>query len=193
VTAVRAPGLVVALPPLLLAGAGLAHPMTLSTATSQRWTVLHVALVPVFPLLAVCLWSLLRAERGPVATLARVAAFVYACFYSALDTINGVAGGLVVQHVPGVLAGGSATLRPVLDLGNTLGWIGSSAFLIGAGLTGALLVRRHGRGALPGAVLTALAAVSFLDSHIYWPRGVVTMLVLAVGLLLLTRQLEEKT
>lgn len=50
-----------------------------------------------------------------------------------------------------------------------------------------LLVRRHGRAAWVGAVLTVAAAVSFLDSHIYWPRGVVTMVVLALGFLLLCR------
>lgn len=190
VTAVRARVLLVALPPLLLAAAGLVHPMTLSAGTSHRWTVLHVVLVPVFPLLGVCLWFLLRGEHGAVATLARVAAFAYASSYGALDTINGVAVGLVVQHVPGVRDGGLATLRPVLDVGNTLGWVGSGSFLLAAVLTGTLLVRRHGRRALPGAGLTVLAAVSFLDSHIYWPRGVVTMLVLAVGLLLLARRRE---
>ncbi len=158
-----------------------------ATVTRVRAPVLLVALVPVFPLLVVCLWFLLRAERGPWAVLARVSAFVYACFYSALDTINGVAAGLVVQHVPGVLDGGPATLRPVLALGNRLAWIGSSAFLLAAVLTSALRVRRDGRGAVPGAALTALAALSFLDSHIYWPRGVVTMVVLAAGLLLLAR------
>ena len=50
-----------------------------------------------------------------------------------------------------------------------------------------VLVRRTGRRAWPGAALALVAAVSFLDSHIYWPRGVVTVLVLGAGLVLLER------
>ncbi len=177
-----------ALPPVLLAVAGLTHPMDLSRATSHHWLVLHVVLIPVFPLLGVGLWVLLRGERGPVAGVARVAAFVYACFYSALDTVNGVAVGMVLWRTPSDQATDPvAGLRPLLDLGNALGWVGSWAYLLGAALTSALLIRRRGRQALPGAVLTIAASVSFLDSHIYWPRGVLTMVVLAAGLVLLTR------
>jgi hypothetical protein len=32
-----------------------------------------------------------------------------------------------------------------------------------------------------------LASVSFLDSHLFWPRGVYTMLAIAVGMFLLSR------
>ena len=185
--------LLVGVPPLLLAALGLTHPMVLSSETSQRWTVLHVALIPVFPLLGVCLWFLLRREQGVLALAARVAAFFFACFYSALDTINGVAVGVLVSHAPTAAATDQEMLlRPVLDLGNALAWVSSSAFLLAAALTSALTVRRCGRRALLGAVLTVLSAVSFLDSHIYWPRGVLTMLVLAAGLLLMARHLDAR-
>lgn len=86
------------LPPLILALVGLLHPMMLTMATSQRWTVLHVALIPVFPLLGLSLWLLLRDERGALPALARVAVYVYACFYTALDTVNGVAVGILVRR-----------------------------------------------------------------------------------------------
>jgi len=36
-----------------------------------------------------------------------------------------------------------------------------------------------------GAVLLLLASISFLDSHLFWPRGVFTMLAIGVGMLLL--------
>jgi hypothetical protein len=185
---VRPRDLALALPPLLLAVAGLLHPMDLTSATSGRWLALHVVLIPVFPLLGVCLWVLLRGERGWLAWAARVAAFTYATFYGALDTVNGVAVGVLVrstpaEQVPALLP----TLRPLLTFGNTLGWVGSIAFLVGVLLTLAVLARWVGRRVWPGAVLTVLGAVSFLDSHIYWPRGVLTMLVLAVGFVLLAR------
>jgi hypothetical protein len=177
---------------LVLAVVGLVHPMVLTPDTSRRWTTLHVALIPVFPLLGACLWLLLRRETGLLPVVARVAAFVYACFYTALDAVNGVAVGMFVHHAPPAQAANQAeVLRPVLDLGNTLGWVGSSAFLLAAGLASAVVVRRRGRPAVLGAVLTVLASVSFLNSHIYWPRGVITMVVLASGLVLLARALDR--
>lgn len=162
--------------PLLLALIGLTHPQDLSAATATQWTALHVVAVPVFPLLGMSLWLLLRGESGAVAWVARIAAFVYACFYEALDAVDGIAAGVTIRTSP------QYQLGPLFTLGDTLGLVGTSAFLLGTLLTSALLVRRHGRAALPGAALTVLAAVSFLDSHIFWPRGVLTMLALAVGL-----------
>jgi hypothetical protein len=38
---------------------------------------------------------------------------------------------------------------------------------------------------VPGAVLLLAASVSFLDSHLFWPRGVFTMLAVDVGMFLL--------
>lgn len=175
-------------PPLGLAVAGLTHPTELTTATSHHWTVMHVVLVPVFPLLGVAVWVLLAGLGGPLAWVARAAAFVYATFYGALDTVNGVAAGVLVLRTPvGDQPRPTDVLRPLLTLGNTLGWIGSTAFLVAVLSTVALLVRRHGRRTWPGAGLALVAAVSFLDSHIYWPRGVLTMLVLGAGLVLLER------
>ncbi len=147
---------------------------------------MHIALVPVFPLLGLGLWALVRGERGVVGGVTRVAAYLYACFYGALDAVNGVAAGILVG-----LGESPATLRPMLVVGNTLGWVGSTAFLVGAALASLSVLRRCGRSALPGAVLTIGAAVSFLDSHIYWPRGVITMLVLAAGMITLARCLSS--
>lgn len=178
----------VALPPLVLALAGATHPSELTAATAHHWLVMHVLLVPVFPLLGVALWALLSGEGGVLAWLARGAAFTYVAFYGALDTVNGVAAGvLVTSTVIGTAEDPTRELRPMLRLGNDLGWVGSSAFLAAVALTVAVLLQRNGRQAWPGAALALLAAVSFLDSHVYWPRGVVTMLVLGAGLVLLER------
>ena len=48
-------------------------------------------------------------------------------------------------------------------------------------LASALVIRHAGLRALPGAVIAVIAAVSFVDSHIFFPRGVITMLGLAIG------------
>ncbi len=179
---------VVAAPPLVLAVAGATHPMELTAATAHHWLVMHVVLVPVFPLLAATVWVLLSGEQGVLAWVARGAAFTYATFYGALDTVNGVAAGVLVMSASvGEAVDPTAELRPMLRLGNDLGWVGSSAFLLATLLTVAVLVRRHGRRASAGGILAGAAAVSFLNSHIYWPRGVLTMVVLSAGLVLLER------
>ncbi|WP_197680495.1 hypothetical protein [Microlunatus sagamiharensis] len=177
---------VLAVPPLVLAAAGVTHPMELTRATAHHWLVVHVALVPVFPLLAVAVWVLLARDDGVLAWLARGSAFVYAAFYGALDAVNGVAAGVLVAQTPvGEAADPTAALRPVLRIGNQLGWVGSSAFLVAVLLTVTVLLRRPGRRPWLGAVVVVAASVSFLDSHVYWPRGVVTMVLLAAGLVLL--------
>jgi hypothetical protein len=54
------------------------------------------------------------------------------------------------------------------------------------------VVVRVGRRALPGAVVLLVAGVLFSGGwHIYWPAGVVVMLILAVGLGLLAAILPE--
>jgi hypothetical protein len=55
------------------------------------------------------------------------------------------------------------------------------AFLIATAVAAAVALGRSGALAVPGALLVVGAGWSFLNSHIYWPRGGLTMLALAVG------------
>lgn len=170
VVAVAAPGLVIAV-------LGLFHPTFLAPSTAAVWWQLHVVLLPLFPLLGAALWLLLRGERGPVAWLARLAAYVYAAFYTALDVLAGIGAGYLTDR----LQGGSQEANDLRALGNDLGMVGSWAFLVAAVLTGVLLVRRDGRAALPGAVILFGGAANFLHGHIYWPVGGLAMLGVAGG------------
>ena len=92
-----------------------------------------------------------------------------------------VLAGVGVTH-PQDLNGGSASWWTTLHL---LGTIGTWCFLVACLATSSALIFRAGRGAMPGAVVLSVAAVSFLHSHIYWPVGVLTMLAMAAGLGLL--------
>lgn len=62
--------------PLLLAVMGLTHPRDLTPETARYWYVLHLLLLPVFPLLGVNLWWLLAGIPGPWAWVARILTFV---------------------------------------------------------------------------------------------------------------------
>ncbi|MBA2455469.1 MAG: hypothetical protein H0V48_02850, partial [Nocardioidaceae bacterium] len=73
--------------PLALAIAGATHPAHLTSESADWWRDLHVVMLPLFPLLAINVWVLLRGVwagvDGIVAVGARVLAFVYAAFYTA--------------------------------------------------------------------------------------------------------------
>jgi hypothetical protein len=171
-------GFLVAVPGLLLAGFGAVHPARLDAATAPWWTTLHIILLPVFPLLGVAAWSLLASAPPWLRWPGRVAAFGYAAFYGGLDAVAGIAGGTVVhaQH------GATPVVGAVFTAGDLVGHIGTACFLVAGVLIVVAAVLRAGWWAVPGGVVLLLASVSFLDSHIFWPRGVVTMLGVAAGM-----------
>ena len=67
-----------------------------------------------------------------------------------------------------------------------MGRIGAYAFLVAVLAAGVALYPRVGGRVVPGTVVLAVAGWSFVDSHIFWPRGVVTMLGFAAGFGLLS-------
>ncbi|CAM3464142.1 DUF4386 domain-containing protein [Deinococcus saxicola] len=173
------------LAPLVLAGMGLTHPHQLRADTATHWTAMHLALMPVFPLLGVNLWWLLSGVSGHnlsgvLAWVARLLAFVYIVYYGALDVLAGVGTGRLT------LQGQDASaIRLLFAEGNALAAVGVWAFLGASLLTCGLLMVRHGVRLWPGAVLLMLSSVSFLSSHIYAPYGVLTMLSMGLGMALL--------
>ncbi|MFF3562658.1 hypothetical protein ACFYXS_21715 [Streptomyces sp. NPDC002574] len=178
--------------PLALAAVGLlAHPHTLTAATAHHWAELHVWLLPLFPLLPLGLVVPLRGHHrrdaaGLATSLAWVGAYGYAVLYTGLDAVAGIAGGTVREHA----APGQATLlEPLFTTADALGRAAVLAFAGAVLATGAaLLLRggvRDGLRAAPGTAVLLAACWSFRDSHIFWPRGVFTMLAFAAGFALL--------
>jgi hypothetical protein len=166
-----------ALPGITLAVAGLFHPHHLTYDTSWRWFALHLPGLLVFPLVGLALAELVHGRRDPVAWLVRLAAYVYATFYSALDVISGIAAGYVTHEL------GDGTPRPeavslLFRIGTPLGHVGSVALVVCCALlTLDLLVRRRAWAALllvPGAVLVHVG-------HIFAPTGVAGMVLLGLG------------
>lgn len=167
--------------PLLLALAGLVHPGGLTPDTAAEWTTLHVWLVPVWPLLAlgliVPLWG--RPERnaaGAATVLAWAGAYGYAAFYTALDCVAGIAAGTALRNT-----GSRSAVRPLYDLGDTLGYAGVYCLAAAVLAAAVPLFRRHGARVLPGVLVLLGCCWSFYDSHIFMPRGVLTMLGFALG------------
>ena len=167
----------VALPGLLLAVAGWHHPTGLDLSTAHDWWSSHVPLVPVFPLLGVALWVLLREETGPVAWIGKIGAYLFGCFYTALDCLAGIAAGLVLETE----GRGQQSIIELISLGDRLSYVGTVSYLVATVCVAGLLFRRAGWAVLPGAVLLIGAAVPFQTSHIFWPTGVVAMVLTGLG------------
>jgi hypothetical protein len=176
--------------PLVLAAVGLVHPLSLKTPTADMWAHMHVLLLPVFPLLAlgfvVPLWRRPGFDVTGVATVvAWLAAFTYACFYTGLDAVAGIAAGTAWRDAPpGVNQ--EKIVGPLYRMGDALGEFGVHAFLVAVVATCVALYPRAGLRIVPGGLVLLAAGWSFVDSHIFRPRGVWTMLAIALGFALLT-------
>jgi hypothetical protein len=154
---------VVAGPAVVLAGLGLTHPQDLTTTSAPWWTTLHVLLLPLFPLLAVSLWLLLRGVPGLVAWAARIAAYGYAAFYTALDVLAGIGAGELTQlNAERGLQTDAVEVDRLFAVGNDLGEIGVWCFGVACAATALVVGGWVGRRALPGAVVLVAAAVVFV-------------------------------
>lgn len=68
--------------------------------------------------------------------------------------------------------------------GDTLGYVGTGCFLVASVAITAATALSAGWWAAPGGIVLLAATVSFIDSHIFWPHGVFTMVGIA-GMFLL--------
>lgn len=177
--------LLVALPALLVAAAGLAHPVLLTPDTAERWRLAHLVLLPLFPLVGVAVWFVLRGERGPAAWGARLLAGAYAVLYGALDSIAGI--GAPQQVIRTTERGDPRPpIEDLYEIGDRLGALGVYSLGAAALLAGAVLfLRTRSPLAVAGAVVVAAACYPFLRHHVFPPRGVLAMVAIGVGLALL--------
>jgi len=171
--------------PLLLAVAGLIHPQHLTASTAGHWADLHIVLLPVFPFLVlgllIPLWGRPRpGAEGALTVLAWAGSLCFAAYYSGLDAVAGIAAGTVVDH------GVHGAAGHLFVTGDALGRTGVYGLAVASLATCAVLGKRHGTRVLPGALVLSAACWSFADSHIFWPRGVLTMLAFALAFALLT-------
>ncbi len=170
---------VVALPALSLAGAGLLHPHRLSHETAVLWWSLHVPGLLAFPLVGASLVWLVRGRNDASAWLVRVAAFVYATFYTALDVVNGIAAGYVTHRLgPGVPR--PDEVRHLFDIGRPLGDVGEWALLACCLAVAVDQVRRHRWAGVPALALV-LGAWWVRGDHIFSPFGVAGMVLIGAA------------
>jgi hypothetical protein len=179
-----------AIPPLALAVLGSTHPAGLTPETASWWRSLHVIGLVLFPLLALGPWAVAHVSRprgvagGVLSALVAVLGLVYAGFYGALDAIAGVGGGHETLRL-----GPGPWVAALFEIADELGLVGLYAYLAATVLAAAAaLVRAPGAWRLLAGVGTVFAVVgawAFFTHHIYYPFGVATMVMLAIGQTLL--------
>ena len=171
--------LVLALPGLVLAAAGLLHPSGLGYDTAPVWFGLHVPGILVFPLVGWALADLVRSRPDALAWAVRLTAYLYATFYTALDVISGVGAGYVTRALgPGVPR--PEAVSQMFRIGTPLGEVGSWALLACVVILVVDQLRRQGAAALLGVMLLPGAWLVHTD-HIFPPFGVLGMVLLAVA------------
>jgi hypothetical protein len=187
--------------PLLLGILEVWHPasvvfgdMVTSPEMAEWWLTLHIIQLPLFGLLAAAMYFILDGVQNVFATISRIALWFFIVFYTALDSIAGIATGILFNKVQ------SLNLTNVDDpLFNTmydlffaifiLDFPGGSIisqiavfswFIVGLSAATALYIKGVNR---VGVILIALATVVF-HSHAY-PNGTISMFLLTAGLFLI--------
>ena len=168
----------VLVPPLVIGLVGTTHPPHLTQDASAWWRDLHIVLLPLFPLLGVGPWLVARAIDPLYGRITLLLGYVYACFYSALDILAGIAAGALKYDREGGLG---TVFRYASDLGE----IGSVAYIGATAAAAGCLLRIAGPRVLVGAVVALGGAFGFMQEHIYWPGGVLSMAAILVGWILM--------
>ena len=171
-------------PPAVIALIGTTHPPHLTQDAALYWRNLHVVLLPLFPLLALGPWLVTRSIDRTYGRVTLVLGFVFACFYTALDVLAGIgAGGLKHEHQDG--------LGVLFSLASNLGQVGSIAYIGATALAAGCVLRLSGWRGAPGAALALVGAYGFMEEHVYWPGGVLSMAAITAGWALLLRSLDR--
>lgn len=177
----RLPVLLAALPALALAAGGLFHPEVLTPDSADRWFGAHLVLLPLFPLVAVSMWWLLRGVPGPLAVGARVLSFAYAVLYTALDAISGIGLSWAVDKAaergePG------PNLGDFFFIGDRIGHPGAICLALAGVLAAMALLPRLGVLAGVGGALVAAGGLLIWKYHVFPYEGVLGAVLVAAGL-----------
>jgi hypothetical protein len=122
----------------------------------DRWLVVHVGQLVLTPLLVLAVWRLLDGLSSRAANVSRGAAVVWAAFFTAYDSLQGISTGVLIRYADGDLAGAEqAGVARALDYlvndsqlaGNisAIGLIANAAWITVA-IGAAVALRRAGAG-----------------------------------------------
>jgi hypothetical protein len=157
--------------------------------------VVHIGMMLFIPLMAGVVYLLLRGVGGTAARVSRIALVPFVIFYSAWETLQGIAVGLLVDDVNGLpqaeRAIGAGLIQDLAEENilarggfGVLVSIGSLAFIIAAIAAGVALRQRAGA---PLAVAVLLGVSGFLITVHPPPYGPIGLALFIVAVLLFVR------
>lgn len=186
--------------PLVLALLLSTHPVLPQNASVFRgvlprvdwWLTLHMLQLPLFGLLALSVYLLIKDVHGIAASISRVALACFVIFYLPFDSLLGISTGILVRYGAGLPSAQQAILEKALDafvqnpLINLVSILGSLGWQVGV-LAAALTLSRPSRSRLLVMLLTLgivlFGVWSLLTGFVsvgWWV--VVLMLSIALGL-----------
>jgi hypothetical protein len=134
------------------------------------WTALHVAQVPLFALMGLAAFLLVRDLDGSAARISRIAIAIFVVVYPAFDAAVGVASGVMMRNVGSLTADQRAALEQTLQalfwgpVTGLMAVVGSASWLVA--LVGASLAWRRAGAPVLVVGLLALSGLLLGVSHI---------------------------
>ena len=171
--------LAVSVPVLLCGIIGLTHPMRLTASTAEHWRVMHLVLIPIFPLIGLAPWLIARRAGRGWGIAGAILGYGFAAFYTSLDILAGVAAGVLVG------SGHPDATGPIYALARVLAAIGVVSLVLGCVVAAVAAFRIDGPWALLGGLIAAVGAGLLLPGHIYLGLGTVATALVALGFVIL--------
>jgi hypothetical protein len=81
----------------------------------DRWLFVHVGQLILTPFLFLAVWRLLDGLSSTAATVSRAALVVWTVFFSAYDTVQGIATGVLIRHANGLAGEEQAAVAGAID------------------------------------------------------------------------------
>lgn len=169
--------------PLTLGTLEIWHPVGSQSQTAFEailpkinwWITLHILQLPLFGLMALAVFLLVRNLPGKAAIISRVGISFFVVFYTALDSITGIASGILIHHAQNLSPNVQAFVAQQVSLfffsplvgGGTyslIGILGAGGWLVGV-TAAAFALLKAGVSFLP-VMLLILAGVFFGISHV---------------------------
>jgi len=165
------------------------HPHDLLNVDVQTWLLVHYAQVPLFPLSALAVATLVRRQTGVAATVCRICMFVFGVSYIAFDTAAGLVTGILVKaaNASGTPDAWRAAIQTVWShpiIGGApaplLAILGSLALSVGT-IAAAVTLKRSGSSWAPLLLLVLSSfGIAVFKTHA-WPGGPLTFGGIAVS------------
>src|SRR4030095_11164255 len=142
--------------PALMPGEGIVETLA---PISRWWIALHVVQIPLFALLGVAAWLLVRDLDSTAARISRCSAAVFTVIYPAFDAAVGVSSGVMVETLKGADPASGTTLEAGLQ---SLFWgpVTGSLAIVGAASWLLALVAAGWAWRLAGAPSHVVAALA---------------------------------